>query len=307
MHPHPLNRVSLTEEKSLKTLVENRSTYTLEKCELNVFETYAKAEMVELTFGDLVLTSMLRGKKVMHLYEKPGFDYLPGESVIVPPNETMRIDFPEAKNDNPTQCIALAISAEQIRQTLHLLNEKYPKAEDNDEWEIDANFFHLHNTQQLSDIINRFVNLSITDKSIEKDIIAELALKELLIRLMQTQARTLMETSHKLLMNHHRLAYVVTYIKEHIRENLNVDLLADKACMSRPHFFRSFKQELGYSPTEFIVQERINLARTYLRNPATSVTQACYQAGFNNLNYFIRAFKNATGLTPRAFQQSMQH
>ncbi|MFD2244848.1 AraC family transcriptional regulator [Pontibacter ruber] len=302
-----LQSIPVKSERSLQTLVENRSAYTLENCELNVFETHQKASNVRLVFEDLVLTSMLRGKKVMHLFGNEGFDYLPGESVVVPPNEEMAIDFPEAGAGNPTQCIALAIAGEQIQATIDLLNERYPKEDAQAGWQIDKDMFHLVNNQELAEIINRLIRISINDKTREKDILASLALRELLVRLMQTQARELIEANYKRLSNSNRFAHIIQYIKESIREKIDVEKLSDKACMSRANFFRKFKEEFGYTPADYILKERIRLAKQYLQNPLNSVTQACYMAGFQNLNYFIRAFKKEVGTTPKAFQLALHN
>tara|TARA_R110002020_G_scaffold275057_1_gene490306 strand:- start:18 stop:941 length:924 start_codon:yes stop_codon:yes gene_type:complete len=288
--------------RDLKTLVENRTTYTLDNCELNIFETHQQADDVNLVFGDLVLTTMLKGKKVMHLFDRPGFDYLPGESVIVPPNELMKIDFPEAQLDNPTQCIALSISKEMIEATFNLLNEKFPNKMIEKDWGLDLSHFHLINTQDLSEIINRFIRIGVKDGSKEKDLIASLALKELLIRLSQTQARDMMEKTYKELASGNRMAHVIEYIKKNIREIISLDDLASQACMSKAHFIRTFKQDLGLTPMEFVLHKRLELAKQYLKSGGFQVQEVCYMSGFRNITYFIRAFKQEFGLTPKVFQ-----
>ena len=134
---------ALTDERALKTLIENRSVYSLAHFELNIFETHQQSNNVHLCFSDLVVTTMFRGKKIMHLPGQAPFEYLPGESVIVPENKEMIIDFPEAGPDHPTQCLALAIDGEKIRETIDVLDEKYTKAENGDHWQLDPDQLHL--------------------------------------------------------------------------------------------------------------------------------------------------------------------
>ena len=138
-----LQTIDLTVPRQLQTLVENRRVFNLRNCELNIFESYQQAYHVPLTFDDLVITSMIRGKKIMHLSNKPSFDYLPGETVIVPPQETMIIDFPEATTENPTQCIALAIDDSYIQDTVNYLNHYYNSGEEHQNWQLSFRQYHL--------------------------------------------------------------------------------------------------------------------------------------------------------------------
>ncbi|HEY4324690.1 MAG TPA: AraC family transcriptional regulator [Mucilaginibacter sp.] len=294
----------LQPEKDLKTLVESRSVYTMQHCELNVFETRQQSEKVRLKFNDMVLTTMLRGKKVMHLFGSEHFDYLPGESVIVPDNVEMIIDFPEANLQNPTQCIALAVDAAMLKDTLHLLNEKYPKTERQDNWNIDISCFHLQNSLEITSAINRLINIS-TENIAAKDVLVDFTLKELLIRLMQTQARNMILDNYVTHTTTNRFASVVQYIKAHISEEITIDKLSDLCCMSKPNFFRCFKREFGISPVDFILHERIAMAKLILKRVNVSINEACYAVGFNNLSYFFKLFKRIEGKTPSEFRKSL--
>ena len=77
--------------------------------------------------------------------------------------------------------------------------------------------------------------------------------------------------------------------------------------MSRANFFRKFKEEFGFTPADYILKERIKLAKDYLLNGRNSITEVCFMAGFQNLNYFIRAFKKSVGYTPGAWQQQLRN
>lgn len=295
-----LNKPALTHEKSLKTLVENRTIFSLDHCELNIFETYQKSDLVPLKFNDLVVTSMLRGKKVMHLFDEPQFEYLPGETVIVPSNVEMKIDFPEATKENPTQCIALAIDNKIITDTLDFLNEKYPKEGKSNLWKLDHENYFFYNNVELAGTINKLIK-ECMGNSITKDAIADLTLQELIIRIIQTQTTKRFENEKYIDINS-PITPAIDFIKKNIRESINLKDLSDKACMSTTSFYRYFKRELGMSPIEFILNEKIKYAKKLLSNPNIQVNEVSYASGFEDCNYFIRLFKKYEGVTPKQYQ-----
>ncbi|MBN9285522.1 MULTISPECIES: AraC family transcriptional regulator [Flavobacterium] len=290
----------LSNEKSLKTLVENRTIYSLNNCELNIFETYQTSDLVPLKFNDLVVTSMLRGKKIMHLFDEPGFEYVPGETVVIPANVEMKIDFPEASRNNPTQCLALAIDHIKIKETLHFLNERYPKEGNGNFWKLDYENYFFYNNIELATTINKLVKECMSD-SITKDALADLTLQELLVRIIQTQTIKAIDTNAFPDKNS-PIIPVVEYIRKNIRENISLKELSDKACMSTTSFYRFFKRELGMSPIEFILNEKIKQAKQLLKNPTIQVNEVCFQSGFEDCNYFIRLFKKYEGITPKQYQ-----
>lgn len=296
-----LRQIGLTHPKYLQTLVENRRVFNLNNCELNIFETYQHSYHIPLSFNDFVITSMVKGKKIMHLFDQPAFDYLPGETVIVPAHETMVIDFPEAQQDNPTQCIALAVDAAYVKDTLSFMNHYYNDGEEKHEWKLQFNQYHFANDNEVSSLINKLIRVcSSSDKA--KNIFADLTLKELLIRLVQSQHMQQVKLESNTQRNSSRIHYILHYIHEHLTERIAVDALSRKAYLSRNVFFKWFKEQLGITPLDYINNERIKLAKQLLAIPQNSIRTVSIQCGFSDVNYFIRLFKKTEGITPRSYK-----
>ena len=295
------NSPQLTHVNSLKTLVENRTIYNLQNCELNIFETYQQSDLVSLKFNDLVVTSMLKGKKIMHLMEEDGFDYTPGQTVIVPSNVEMKIDFPEATMNNPTQCLALAIDNQKINQTIDFLNEKYPKEGVNNYWQLDERNFFFQNNVELAQTINKLIGIC-QSTALTKDVLADLALQELIVQISQCQTIKDIQ-QNKIQSSNPYFAAILENIQDNLTSKINVKSIADSAGLSLTSFYRLFKKEMGISPVEYIILERIKLAKQLLQDQSIYIKNVSYESGFENPNYFIRAFKLHEGITPKQYQQ----
>ncbi|WP_267405068.1 MULTISPECIES: helix-turn-helix domain-containing protein [unclassified Chryseobacterium] len=292
-----LNTPELKRENQLIHLVENQTKFNLNNCEFSIYETHKAAFDVKLHFETIAFTAMLRGKKYMKLDKTNYFDYFPGESVLVSPGETMIIDFPEA-DETPSQCISLSLNPEFIEDSLNHLNYNLPKIDETSHWNIDLDEYFLFNNQSLASATNNIMRIAMDDNS-QKDIMADFALKELLIRLMQTQARSMVEKN--IVKNKSRIGFVVDYIKKNLHQKLSIESIAKLAYVSKSNFFKMFKDELGTSPNEFILQERINRAKELLASQ-NSIKETAYQTGFSDVNYFTRVFKQFAGVTPKSYQ-----
>ena len=289
------------QNRRLENLVENRTIHTLNNAELNIFETHQKATQVALHFNEPILASMIKGKKIVHLQDAPSFGFLPGESVVLPANSLMCIDFPEATQQNPTQCLALAFSQAKLQEAVDILNNRGIK-QNGEEWSMADYNFQFTNDLAINQILQRLIFI-FTEKHPSKDLFADLLIQELVIRILQTESKGLYIKKSQTNPNNDRISFVLKYIREHITENLSVELLSAKAYMSESNFYRTFRHEMGASPTDFIIEERLRLAESLLRNPEISIKEAFLASGFNSFSYFSRIFKKKNKISPTEFKE----
>ncbi|REH52467.1 AraC family transcriptional regulator [Tenacibaculum gallaicum] len=293
------------ESRKLTTLIENRTTYNAEYAELNIFETHKSAEQVSLTFDFPVIASMLTGKKVMHLEGMEPFDFFPGESVVMPTNKEMIIDFPLAEKNNPTQCLALGIDSDKIDEIVEKFNHNVAIERENNNWKLNETSSHLVHNTGINHLVGRLVH-TFTNQNKSKDILLDLMIQELIVRLLQTKAKAFILNDPSGTFTDTRIGMVIKFIKNNLtNKDITVELLAKKACMSTSHFHKKFKNTLGISPIDYINSEKIKFSKKLIKQSKNlRISEIAYKSGFNNISYFNRQFKKMEMITPQQFKKS---
>lgn len=101
-----------------------------------------------------------------------------------------------------------------------------------------------------------------------------------------------------------RVAAAIDRIEADYASPLTIDELASTATMSRYHFSRLFRAQVGASPYQFLVETRVRRAAELLRGGRTSVTEAAFSVGFGDLGRFGQAFRRVLGTSPSAYRAS---
>lgn len=97
---------------------------------------------------------------------------------------------------------------------------------------------------------------------------------------------------------------VIQYIEENFKSDISIDDLCETAHLSPFYFCRLFKKEMGYSPYEYIIIVRLNIAKKLLKNSKLTIKEIAYETGFNSEANFIRTFKSYANMTPGKFRKT---
>ncbi len=101
---------------------------------------------------------------------------------------------------------------------------------------------------------------------------------------------------------------VVKSIEDHLGDPLfSVEKLASEVNLSRAQLFRKLKALMSLSPNQLINDIRLQRAKELILSKADTLSQICYQVGFNEPSYFARRFRQKYGVTPSEYAENRQH
>ncbi len=120
-------------------------------------------------------------------------------------------------------------------------------------------------------------------------------------------ARTLASSSYakvEVESDSRRVLKVKNYISKNYMDEIRLNTLADIAGMSPSAFSRFFKLRTGRNLSEYIIEMRLGYASRMLVDTSRSISEICFDCGFNNLSNFNRIFKKRKGCSPSEFREN---
>src|SRR5215467_4980985 len=93
------------------------------------------------------------------------------------------------------------------------------------------------------------------------------------------------------------------WIAEHLESKLSVEDLADRMAMSVRHFERVFTREVGTTPSQYVLQMRVEAARRQLERTDAGLKTVASEVGFGSVDLMRRAFVRLLGITPRRYRE----
>jgi AraC family transcriptional regulator len=102
-----------------------------------------------------------------------------------------------------------------------------------------------------------------------------------------------------------RLNRVRDYIETHLDDRLTLTDLAGVACLSPYHFSRSFKESVGIGPQRYVIQRRLERAKTLIRRTNKPLAEIAQRVGFSDQSHLTSIFRRETGVTPGRYRAEL--
>lgn len=95
----------------------------------------------------------------------------------------------------------------------------------------------------------------------------------------------------------------IQYLNEHLKEPIQLLDLAEIAGYSLSHYKKKFKKEVGITPSEYVILQKLEYAKRALAETDQNITELAFSLGFSSSNYFCSVFKKLMDCTPKEWRK----
>lgn len=159
---------------------------------------------------------------------------------------------------------------------------------------------HIQGQERLQTIILRIVE-ELNDQKDHYRLIVYSLMSELISLLLRdeiNQEKSKISHTDTDMRNSKIIAPALSKIFQDYDKTISIDELAALCNLSKYHFCRVFKEQMGVTAVQYIIRYRISLAETLLKEGVLKINEVAYACGFRDLSYFYRCYKKIKGISP---------
>jgi AraC family transcriptional regulator len=148
---------------------------------------------------------------------------------------------------------------------------------------------------------------ALRDRSTGSEVMYESLARIFLVKLLQRYGEARSEAlafSRGFTASHYKR--VLDFVADRFGDPITIEDMARVAGLSPAHFARVFKEVLGDSPYQFVMDYRVEQAKRMLHDRTRALVDVALACGFADQPHFSRVFKQLTGTTPKAFRASAE-
>ncbi len=103
-----------------------------------------------------------------------------------------------------------------------------------------------------------------------------------------------------------RINIIFNFVKNNFQEDIPLAEIADMVSMTVPSFCRYFKKITNKTFVQFVNERRLVHASKLLTEQTMSISEVCFECGFNNFSHFNKSFKAFTGQNPSDYRKQLK-
>ena len=225
------------------------------------------------------------GKQHMGLYRKGDMSIAPADSAFF------------ARWDGDEQCLAIRLTDQFVQ---HVARETL--VQDGDRLTLMPTF-HIRNPQieSISMMLLNELEQGASGSRLYLDSLTNILAINLLRQHATTQTKV---PTYEGGLPPRQLRQVLDYIDAHLDQDIKLAGLAQLLDMSQFHFSHLFKQAMGISPHQYLLQQRVERAKQLLKHSDQLIVDIALECGFSSHSHLSRQFRQLTGMTPKAYRVS---
>jgi AraC-like DNA-binding protein len=250
-------------------------------------------QKIELFFSTHVLHVLLHGQKLIHT-GKHTLSFRSGEAFFLKQGHYVMGEIVE--EDLPFQNLVFFFESTVLKEFLQTYRIEPPQSS------LSQAIFPIQVTPTIQGFMNSILPLFESDTSSDQDLL-RLKFFELLYYLSHSPENAeFVRFLYSL--NRRETHDLLDVMKTHFMKPLNIEHYARLCGRSLSTFRREFKATFGIPPGAWLRKKRLKRAYFLLTHSDHTVTDVCFESGYQNLSHFIQAFKKEFGITPKQLAET---